>query len=418
MATVVITGAPNGPSRGVARNRWFRYPAGFSPEALEAAFLAVELRKRTRLVDPFAGAATAGTAIVSRGVAFRGLEAHPLIAELAQLKFVRPGDPAHLVVLGRQIAESTDVPTTESETELVRRSFSPQVLSALVSIRCAIKADQSEWAPFLKWALLGVLREVASIRAGWPYQMPTQSRRPIAKNPRQRFLLRVRQMAEDLGSVASTSAADGLVTCGDARLSASWSSLLGDETVDACVSSPPYLNNFDYADATRLELYFWGVAASWQEMTRVVRDGLIVGSTQQTTQGGAAAAKIWLSRFPELNATLDLVREALRIQRRERPRGKEYDNLLVMYFADLGRVLGNLFEHLDSGAPVAMVIGDSAPYGVYVDTPRLIGDQLQAIGFERVSDEPIRQRGLRWATNGTRHQQLLTERLVVARKPS
>jgi hypothetical protein len=115
---------------------------------------------------------------------------------------------------------------------------------------------------------------------------------------------------------------------------------------------------------------------------------------------------------------LDLVREALRIQRRERPRGKEYDNLLVMYFADLGRVFGNLFDHLDAGAPVAMVIGDSAPYGVYVDTPGLIGDLLQAIGFERVSDEPIRQRGLRWATNGTRHQQLLTERLVVARKPS
>jgi hypothetical protein len=376
----------------------------------------VKLSERTRLVDPFAGAATAGTAIVNRGVAFRGLEAHPLIAELAQLKFACPGDPARLVDLGRRIAQTIDASDTESETELVRRSFSPQVLSTLVGLRRAIQADQSEWALYLKWALLGVLREVASIRAGWPYQMPTQSRRPIAKNPRHRFLLRVERMAEDLESVEIP--ADGLVKCADARLSASWSDLLGDEALDACVSSPPYLNNFDYADATRLELYFWGVVASWHAMTRVVRDGLVVGSTQQTTQGGAAKAKTWLSRFPELSAALDPVREALLVQRRERPRGKEYDSLLMMYFADLGKVLGNLFERLDVGAPVAFVIGDSAPYGVYIDTPKLIGLLSQVIGFESVSDEPIRQRGLRWATNGTRHQQLLTERLLVVRKPS
>lgn len=416
--TVVRTGAPNGPSRSLARNRWFRYPAGFSPAALDAAFAAIELDKRKRLVDPFAGAATAGTAIVSRGSAFRGLEAHPLIAELAQLKFMRPGDPAHLVRLGRQIAVSAEVADIDRETELVRRSFSPQVLTTLVAMRQGIKADESEWAPFLKWALLGVLREVARVRAGWPYQMPTQARRPIAKNPRQRFLLRVQRMAEDLGSVAGTFGADGRVACGDARLPASWSKLLGNETLDACVSSPPYLNNFDYADATRLELYFWGVVASWKEMTRVIRDGLIVGSTQQTTKGGAAAASSWLARFPEVIGAVDPVREALRAQRRERPRGKEYDNLVMMYFADLGRVLLNLFEHLDAGAPVALVIGDSAPYGVYVDTPKLVSILSEAFGFQPCSDDPIRQRGLRWATNGTRHQQLLTERLIVVRKPS
>lgn len=402
----------------MARNRWFRYPAGFSAGALDAAFSAIELDKRKRVVDPFAGAATAGTAIVSRGVAFRGLEAHPLIAELAQLKFVRPGDPANLVRLGRQIARSADAEDTEGEAELVRRSFSRGVLASLIGLRDAIKAEDSDWALYLKWALLGVLREVASVRAGWPYQMPTQSRRPIAKDPRQRFLLRVQRMADDLGSAASSVAADGRVGCGDARISRSWSDLLAGETIDACVSSPPYLNNFDYADATRLELYFWRVVASWQEMTREVRGGLIVGSTQQTSKGGAVTARTWLSRFPDFSATLDEIREDLRYQRRQRPRGKEYDNLVVMYFADVGKVLVNLFAQLDPGAPAAFVIGDSAPYGVYIDTPELIGRLSQFVGFDFVSDEPIRQRGLRWATNGTRHQQLLTERLVVVRKPS
>ena len=44
--------------------------------------------------------------------------------------------------------------------------------------------------------------------------------------------------------------------CGDSRVPEAWESI-APGTAKGCVSSPPYLNNFDYADATRLELYFW-----------------------------------------------------------------------------------------------------------------------------------------------------------------
>jgi len=190
---------------------------------------------------------------------------------------------------------------------------------------------------------------------------------------------------------------------------------LGDETANGCVSSPPYLNNFDYADATRLVLYFWGPIRSWKVMTQVVRDGLIAASTQQTTKTGAASAADWLSDNTGFLDALRPLRDTLASARAERPRGKEYDNLLVMYFADLGRVLIQLLARLEPGAQAAFVIGDSAPYGVYVDTPRLVGEMALSLGYQLVSDTLIRERGLRWATNGTRHRQLLTERLLVLR---
>jgi hypothetical protein len=190
---------------------------------------------------------------------------------------------------------------------------------------------------------------------------------------------------------------------------------MGDENAKACVSSPPYLNNFDYADATRLELYFWGPIRSWKAMTHDVRDNLIAGSTQQTTKGGAAAAVEWLSDATDVLDTLVPLRNALALARATRPRGKEYDNLLLMYFADLGRVLIQLRARLEPRARAAFVIGDSAPYGVYVDTPRLVGQMALSLGYKHMSDTPIRERGLRWATNGTRHQHLLAERLLVLR---
>ncbi|MER3513726.1 MAG: hypothetical protein C4310_04470 [Chloroflexota bacterium] len=53
------------------------------------------------------------------------------------------------------------------------------------------------------------------------------------------------------------------------------------ESIDLAVTSPPYLNNYDYADRTRLEMYFWGWVRSWRDITEKVRDKLIIAATTQ-----------------------------------------------------------------------------------------------------------------------------------------
>lgn len=40
-------------------------------------------------------------------------------------------------------------------------------------------------------------------------------------------------------------------------------------SIDLLITSPPYLNNYDYADRTRLEMYFFGWAHSWRDITEV-----------------------------------------------------------------------------------------------------------------------------------------------------
>jgi DNA modification methylase len=42
-----------------------------------------------------------------------------------------------------------------------------------------------------------------------------------------------------------------------------------DDSADHIFTSPPYLNNFDYADRTRLEMYFMGDAKNWDVPLRV-----------------------------------------------------------------------------------------------------------------------------------------------------
>src|ERR1039458_3483518 len=92
-------GQPNGPARGPFTS-WFRYPAGFSAQTLETCLDSVRVTRGSRVLDPFAGVATAGCAVVARGGEFIGIEAHPLIAEVAALKFACPREPAGLLAAG------------------------------------------------------------------------------------------------------------------------------------------------------------------------------------------------------------------------------------------------------------------------------------------------------------------------------
>ncbi len=414
-------GAPSGASRTHAFDRWFRYPAGFSPAALEAAFNAVAAEKGQLLIDPFAGVATAGTMARRLGLRFRGIEAHPLIAELANIKLKRPavlGDSETLVTEAEELTGAVRRTSISRESELVRRCFDTETLSDLASLRDLIVDSDSRWARHLKWALLGTLREAATVKVGWPHQRPNRPRqRRLIADPLQRFVDRAGWMADDLATV--TVGIDHRVVVGDSRRREAWRRALGAEQPVACVSSPPYLNNFDYADATRLELYFWGEVGTWAEMCSEVRDGMLVATTQQSSLGAAAAAWRRLERYDKTKSSLKPLADELKALRLTHAggRGKEYDRVLPDYFAGIATVLEQLNHHLAEGATVAWVVGDSAPYGIYIDTPRLLADLAEEIGFEFVDDVVVRSRGERWRTNGTRHQVPLTERLLVLRRP-
>jgi hypothetical protein len=412
-------GAPNGASRTRAFDRWFRYPAGFSPAALEAAFDAVNLEEGDLLIDPFAGVATGGTAARAAGLRFRGIEAHPLIAELANIKLKRPqilGDPMRLINQAKAFVDNVEPAAIDDEHDLIKRCFDPETLADLVALRELIVASNSPFQTHLKWALLGTLREAAKVKVGWPHQRPNRPRvRRLVSNPLQRFVDRAGWIAHDLSSVAT--GIDHRVAVGDARRRDAWRKALRDEQAVACVSSPPYLNNFDYADATRLELYFWGEISSWAEMCSGVRDGMLVATTQQSSVGATAAAWHDLEKY-DLRASLEPLASELETLRLERSGGgKEYDRVLPDYFAGIAKVLAQIHHHLARGSTVAWVVGDSAPYGIYVDTPALLADLAEEIGFGFVADITIRSRGERWRTNGTRHQVPLTERLLVLLRP-
>ena len=407
-------GQPNGPARGPFTS-WFRYPAGFSAQTLETCLDSVRVTRGSRVLDPFAGVATAGCAVVARGGEFIGIEAHPLIAEVAALKFACPREPAGLLAAGIAVLARDGHRSLELETTLVRSCFDEPTLTQLVKLRAAIKASRSPWRLYLKWALLAMLRETANVRTGWPYQRPAMARRAVVKHVDRRFLERLSWMQADLES--RDAPANATIILGDSRKPATWVAAKK-SPVDACIPSPPYLNNYDYLDATRLEMYFWGDAHTWSDLMTIARRDLVIATTHHTTDRAAFDSWRRLGRVSGVRERLTPLRDRLTEERHVRPRAKEYDRQLACYFADMLAVLKNTSAAMLPGARLAWVVGDSAPYGIYIDTPQFICDLAEEVGLPPVSHPKfLRSRGLRWRTNGTRHTVGLAESLLLLAKP-
>jgi hypothetical protein len=405
-------GKPNGTGQR-AFDRWFRYPAGFSVETMQMAFDRSGAEAGATVVDCFAGVATTGVHAVGQGCTFVGIEGNPLIAELASLKVRKP------VIDGSDLKDACSVllermpsggaSDLAGEHDLIVRCFGTENLGELVWLRDQIASMEDAVGQYLMWALVATLRDSAEVKTGWPYQLPATPRRTLVSSVAKGMAARTAAIADDIDSWDAEWGA-GTVIGGDSRSPDAWTSMPAD--ADACITSPPYLNNYDYLDAIRLELYFLGRAESWADLLQTARSNLVAATTHHATEASAQTAREELRELGAESLVTTLA-DQLAVERKRRPRGKEYDRMLLSYAGDMAKVLKHLRGAMRSDGKAVFVVGDSAPYGVYIDTPDLIASLGAAVGFREVSSSLVRNRGLRWRTNGSRHQVELAERMLV-----
>ena len=71
---------------------------------------------------------------------------------------------------------------------------------------------------------------------------------------------------------------------------------------------------------------------------------------------------------------------------------KTYHTMVAAYFQDMAEVWASLRRACKDGADVCFVVGDSAPYGVYVPVDRWLGELALAAGFRSFTFEKTRDR--------------------------
>jgi hypothetical protein len=163
------------------------------------------------------------------------------------------------------------------------------------------------------------------------------------------------------------------------------------------VTSPPYPNNYDYADATRLEMTFMREIDSWGHLQDAVRQYLVRSCSQhvpeKTIDLDAVLAREELS---PIRSEIASVCHELATVRRSHGGKKTYHLMIACYFLDLGQVWHSLRTVCSSPSRVCFVVGDSAPYGVYVPVIEWLGKLAIAAGFSSFTFERTRDRNIKW----------------------
>ena len=379
-------------------HRWFRFSAGFSAAWVEQVLAhRVTLGGTPTVLDPFAGCGTTLLAAESAGVKASGIEAHPFLARVAQTKLLCRTAVEDFVSHAQLVHRASCTVRSEIDAypPLIRKCYDDAALRRLDQIRRAWAASDDDGAPSrLTWlALASILRSVSHVgTAPWQYVLPAKRKR-TSLDPDRAFAQAVDTMAADMRTRPHHRGPRAALHCGDARTCEA----VPASSVDLVITSPPYANNFDYADATRLEMSFFGEVGAWADLHASVRRHLVRSCSQHVPDGSVdAAAMLADPRVAALRPALGNVVDRLAALRAERAGRKTYHLMVLSYFSDMARVWAALRRACRPGARVCFVVGDSAPYGVHVPVHEWLGALAVSAGFRSFRFEKIRDRNTKW----------------------
>lgn len=380
-------------------HRWFRYSAGFSAQWAEQV---ISETRAANVLDPFAGSGTTLLAADKLAVPSVGIEAHPFIIRVGEAKTKWDIDVSSLKAGCEQVLERAKSLVTQTNNvdtpALLQKCYEMEALSELYALRAAIVDGNAGFGEaersYFFLALTAILRECSFVgTAQWQYVLPNKRKAKVT-TPYAAFEAKVSQFIEDIRAFRAQGAkALSQLIQGDARKIDECT----ERKFDLLLTSPPYPNNYDYADATRLEMTFWGEVESWGGLHEAVRQFLVRSSSQHTAKERLQLSQLLES--PHVASIRDelatVCRELERV--RETKGGKKtYHTMVAAYFEDMALVLSSARRVMSDGGRMCFVIGDSAPYGVYVPADKWFSSLADAFGFKGTQFEKIRDRNTKW----------------------
>jgi len=378
-------------------HRWGNFIAGFSIEFVEQCLSDLVAEVNTGLVlDPFAGCGTTLIGAKNLGFNTAGYELHPIFHSISSGKLqhynIDVVDKIKKIIL----RNGTSLQWSADAVKFLAKLFTEDNLKSI-----SIAANNlSNIPPGLQNLSIVMFLKACELACGSQtdgiYKAPTSTKTHI---PFHKALDRVAaEFSEDISSdwyqLHWANTPPAMIY----RKSSVDMSELRSNSVVSCITSPPYLNNFDYAEMTRMHLYLLGWCSSWKNISEKVRNHLITNTT--TALNGkkliAFQAAAQNSIPDSLRADLEFLVDELAVERTKRAGKKEYDYLVYPYYSQITQVLAGVYRVLRTGGKVHWVVADAALYGVHIETHEHTAIIMRELGFRDVQINFLRKRGHRW----------------------
>lgn len=352
------------PNKKMPVYSWIYYKEGFSRDLVFKLAEMFGLKSGQTILDPFCGSGTTLVACRELGISSIGLDVMPLAVFSSWVK-TRNYDV-------EKLKESERVPLSArferlkwNFPPLMKRAFSKYALEDIAFFMTEIKKiEDVKCRDFLLLALIS-----AAIRASYAWKDGSSIKIRKARKPPLRFLLKrtAKRMTKDLDGFSSGSDC-GVYQCDARRMDG-----IDDGSIDAIITSPPYLNQIDYTRVYEIENFF-------------IKD---------------------LYQKPPLRSYIGLETDV------QMP-GMDLPPAAAAYFHDMQAALKEMHRVCKAGAKIALVVGNAYFPGRIMDSDLTISKLAEDVGF---SVEKIMVLNTRFALEErTEKKGILRESMIIMRK--
>jgi DNA modification methylase len=245
---------------GLPRYRWYNYKEGFSPKLVEEALKTVELEKEDYILDPFNGNGTVTLTASLNNINSIGIEVNPFVAFVSEIKlsnekhsnFEKHIDSIINAVHKGRNSELLKFSTFSEFSNKSKWLFNSDVLKSFEAGWIATKSLSKSIQGLFQLALIGAAMDNCNaVKDGKCLKYrPNWGLRNFDKYGfAQSLKNRLDQISIDLKESKIENKAS--IINGDSRIAINNI----EKRFKLCLTSPPYLNSFDYTDIYRPELF-------------------------------------------------------------------------------------------------------------------------------------------------------------------
>lgn len=400
-------------------HNWYKFTAGFSHKFVEEIIKLEGLseKKSSEIFDPFAGCGTTLVSAQKERVRAVGNEGQSFMYDVIKAKLNWSLDQKVYNTFLDNIKDALDKKDIDDldgkSHPLLLTLYKRKTLKDLYLMRDEIwSIKEDKYKLFFQLALSQTLHKVSIHPIAIPYIVRTK----LLKNTKsawEYFSSICNQMFKDVQALVSNETTSKIYKH-DSRKA---NRFIDTDQCNACITSPPYLNNLDYGEVSKVHTHFFEITDDWNDITEKVRKKLVTGATTHYTESSFDLSDFRENDFSLNNAGVlrRLIRKSNQIKGAAQNRSgkKSYDILAFLYFEDMYKVLLEIRRVLSSNSKAYLILGDSAPYGVRIPTTELIGEIALNVGFKDYKIHRIRSRGTKWKSLTHRHSLELTENVLV-----
>lgn len=363
------------------RHRWYSFKEAFSPLLVEDALRESSCGIGDVVLDPFCGSGTVPVTAATNGIMSIGFEVNPFFAFLSRCKLIQMPASALLDRVS-QVRNACQV-GADSPLEGVS-TFSPRPdLEKWLFNRSVLRAFEGGWLEtfgleesarsLFQLALIGAAMDNCNASRDGKclrYYRDWRNRAYDARSFLTSFDERIKMLSEDLSSVGSVGWGDTQVQVveGDSRIALTERPF---PKFRLAVTSPPYLNSFDYTDIYRPELLL-GKFVDGSQGLRDLRLRTLRSHVQVDWPRPAAD----VDASPLLVECLNQIRSKSDLLWNQR-----IPLMIEAYFEDMREVFRALRDGAQDGASVWLVVSTSAYAGIEVPVDLILAHLATQVGW-------------------------------------